>query len=177
MKRGTRKKVVRLGFTDTWLFVKAQKLNHDCDGLILFVALYLYFSKFDTEKLFVHVGTMQQMKLTIETCDHFLLIWPWCTHVHSWCTYGIDGDPTTHPSKSLSAFLQSGSKNKSVTLRAHWTISLVTSSCIGISYQYLRHPYKSPCLRCIPSTTQRCSFCCSRSTLPWRGQSLISISM
>ncbi len=23
---------------------------------------------------------MQQMILTIETCDHFSLIWPWCTH-------------------------------------------------------------------------------------------------
>lgn len=59
-------------------------------------------------------------------------------------------------------------------LRAHFAISLVTSWCIGISYQYLRHPCESPCLRCIPSTTQRCSFCCSRSTLPWRwDQSLI----
>lgn len=37
-------------------------------------------------------------------------------------------------------------------------------------------PFEFPCLRCIPSTTQRCSFCCSRSTLPWRwGQSLILI--
>lgn len=46
------------------------------NGLILFVALYLYFSKFDTEKLFARCNTCNSRwkRATIS------LIWPWCTH-------------------------------------------------------------------------------------------------